>query len=232
MKTYWDHTERERAALDYDQVRDLLKFELMEKGIVDPATPQLLDESTPDVPTRKFYRVTHAKGEYGAREQFPVVFETPEQAEAFMSLKPGVSRKNWNYPGEFFERTSGLQMEVVELPTEQDHLTHRPALANAEANKKANSTAKAEHEKACREMDDALESIWGDYRSQQAQDRTHRRLIEVWERYVADCDGDEEIAMRFLRKAYSEDQIGGAFAWCEREQPGAFAAAEITAENF
>jgi hypothetical protein len=217
MKSYWDYSEKERAALSHDQVSDLLKFELMDKGVLKPESPELLDEELPEIRKTQFFRVTHA-GRY-SREPFDIAFATVENAQAFMALKPMRILSEWQYPGDFVKPSGELQIEVVELPTEQDHVAHRPRLAECKANKERNDKAKDEYNKAIKAVDDACDGIWEDFRDMQASDRSHRKVLEVWDQYVADCNGEEEIAFRFLQKAFVEDRIAEAFEWCERELP-------------
>jgi hypothetical protein len=213
MKTYWDYNESERANLTYEEVQSLQKFELMSAGILTPEPPTFQDETPPPVPTQKFYQVTHVDGVYSTPKNFGTIFRTMEDAEAFIALRPAVVESNWQFSGNYFKEVSGLQVQVVELPTEADQVAHKPRLIELKSIVESNKKLKDEYSTACKAVTDACVSMWDDYRTVTSKQHRYKKIVDTFNAYVNECDGNEEIAMRFLLKATDRETIEESFEW-------------------
>lgn len=218
VKTYWDHTEQERAAMSSDEVDALLKFALMEAGIVTPTEPTYELEDEPELPTRTYYTVSF-RTDYS--KACGIMFETVEQAQAFIDLQP--IEKGSDYLLDFKDFASRMQeMEIVtaKLPSRGDVEEHQGEIKRAKAAKEANKKKRDAYNKACNAASQATEGVWDDWHKCRRLDESNERIVATWNDYVATCEGDREIAAKFFQKAFSDhDTVSAAFSWFGEPSP-------------
>lgn len=212
MKTYWDHSEKERSELSREHVDDLLKFELMRAGVLRPETPQYEPEVTPDVKKRTVFRV---KQNYSTCD---MVFDSAEKAAQAMALCCGFHQRHYLGGLSLDGYKSGdLTIDPVEVCDEADVASQRSALELAGANKKANEAKKAEFAKACKECEAVTSGVWDDWHEQHAKARTYQKIVATFGEYRTMADGDSDIAYSFLCKAFDVEEIQKAGEWCGDE---------------
>jgi len=90
MKTYWDLSEPERAAMTRDDVARYIDAELMLKGVLAVAPLTLVDETPPALATEPYYRVGD---EYTTLD---VAFRSEADARAFLGLGPVRVTTEWS----------------------------------------------------------------------------------------------------------------------------------------
>src|SRR5579859_586132 len=90
MKTYWDLSEKERAALSREDVERYIDAELMMKGVLK-VTPLMLEPlpSAPE-PTTTYYQVST-----GSVYTLDPLFRTAADAEAFLAMRPCREGREW-----------------------------------------------------------------------------------------------------------------------------------------
>lgn len=230
MKTYWDHTEKERANLTLDQVEKLCKFELMGEGVTvvahpgePPAKPEIKD------PKITVHGVVFKGSSYHTLE---VWFHTREEAIAFSAMKP--VRVDGDYRlGEKYE-----SIDTYETQSFKEKEVYNVIDGDAfNAATKQYSAEKDSYEKALKKWKEdkdaankCCEGLWDDYTEQRDKLRDAQAVLSRWQEYVESCDGDTEIAARFLRKAYTAEQIALANDWCDSRIPMLLAAQELAAD--
>ena len=62
---------------------------------------------------------------------------------------------------------------------------------------------------------EVLDPVWEDWRDMQSILANSQQLLSVFSDYVDTCDGDEELALKFLKKAYTDKAIQDAFEFLE-----------------
>jgi hypothetical protein len=229
MLRYWDHSERERAALTAEQVEALMTVELMEKGVtkVEPPTLEAVDDVA--LPSDQFFQVLR-EGPYSSDTAFDCLFDTLEQAQAFIDLTPRFRNHDYSIGRkyDFAKVATGLKIGTVKMCREQDVVNVKARLEKAAATKSANEKSQREYNDAIREVTKATQGVWEDWRNMRNTEAVNQRVIDTYREYVKTCDGNEKMAMTFLGKAFSEGKIVDAFEWfgMELEQVEEVAAAD------
>lgn len=213
--SYWDLSERERAALTREDVEKYLAFELMAKGVgIRLTTPDLLPTPELSVKPRDYFGLT-VDGYYG----YTVLFETRDQAEQFLALRP-LCKKHDHLEDVWIDHAVPVTEEIksVSVIAPADFNLHRSALqANAKA-KAENEKRQQEYEKAVKAQEAALKGLWDDWYACGRKALDHDKVKRTWEQYVT-MAGSEELAAKFLLKVFSLTQIDEAAVWFGIEIP-------------
>ena len=213
MKRYWDYTERERSEMTSEQVEQLLAVELMEKGVARVDPPILDEVDKVEVPKRTFYGVKHA-GRYGSEEAFDCVFDTADQADAFLALKPKYRSHDYSIGAEYdTAMDSVLSLASFPLCQPQDVTNVKSRIEKSKSAKSANDKKLDDYSKALKTVTSATEGVWEDWRNLRQQTYDMRKVIVTFDEYIRICDGDRDKAKTFLLKAFSEESVGKAFEW-------------------
>lgn len=209
---YWDLTNRERSELTREDLDRFITYELMKAGVLRVQEPELEPVPVVEPVTRPYHVVTFDR--YGPA----VVFETSEQALAFVALKPRCKDRDWTTDSSFVasgEPTVTIEslMDEAEKTRLARALTERKKIEESNAKKRENYSAaqKAERE--------ALGDLLTDWEDQKANAARAKRIGDTFEEYATLCKGDREVALTFLRKAFAEDEIEEAFEWLEIKLP-------------
>ncbi len=216
MIRYWDHSEKERAALTEDQIKAMLTVEMMEKGVLNPGpSPELSTPKQADLPKTTFYRPT-CESYYGKPN---VLFTTMEDAQAFVALKPRAWQRDYQADTDYAIGAKTLSVEVIELPEEDVITTRREELRRIHAENEANKKKIEAHAEAVKKADKVTDGVWDDWHECKGKGREYGRVIATFNSYASLADGNEATARKFLAKAYPEQTIVDAFAWCEVADP-------------
>lgn len=207
MKVYSDYTEDERADLSREQVRDLLRLEMMKEGIVLPPDPGPgPDEPEVGKPDVNVY-VVKKKGRWSSDKI--AAFRTREEADRCAQSKLVEIETDYDVGDKYryLKVPQQIQVETDVVYSMEVIDRHRSALSEYK-------TAKKEHDKAVDERKEADEAaqkccdwVWEDWREQKRSKEAKRHIVDTWQRYLDDCEGDERIAAKFLRKAFAEEDI-------------------------
>ena len=215
MKTYWDYSYQERAALSEENVKSLLDVELMTKGVKKPTPPVLVEvPKSPVGAKQKFYGVV-AKGKYGSDEHFGVCFSTIEAAQKFQELLP--LRRDYDYEvGSEFEYVvpiTGMALEVIELYGQEQINEFRCELKSRKAKTESNDQATREFKKACEQSESVTKHVWEDWCRQLDRRERLQRITKTFHEYLHLTSNDAPLALTFLEKAYGGDEIAEARQW-------------------
>jgi len=212
IKTYWDHEERERAAMTREEVERFLDAELMTKGVLR-VTPLVLDEE-PEISEPK----TDPYYQIGS-----VAFPNAAAAEDFLKLGAvsvgsrylGVGYRNYITVAERIDP----DMTEKRLVSETEFANRKSDLERRAAIRDANEKRSTEHAAACKEQDKVLNGVWEDWYHCRNVDEAHRRVVSTFESYVSTAGGDRLTAARFLGKVFTFEQISDAREWCGVDIP-------------
>lgn len=217
MKTYWDHTEKERANLTHQQVEALCKFELMGEGVVvspypgeAPKKPQIDEEKT------TVYEVEWKSASYRTASLY---FDDREQALAAMELRPVYIDTDYTADAKSMVPLCDPKLSELEVYRVFDKDAYSAKLAAYKSAKNAYDAELKQYQEDKAAAERCCESLWDDYSEQREKLRQARQVADRWADYVATCDGDEKTAVRFLRKAFSGERIEAANDWCNAGIP-------------
>lgn len=208
MQTYWDLSEKERAALSREDVERYVDAELMTKGVLKVEPPK--EAAVPDPPTvsrRSYLRGRH-QSRYGTTTT-DVAFADAAAAQALLSAV--VIEEDYD-TGMKVARTIFELDEVTAVP-EDEYLRHRSALQAHKAIIEANKKARTEFAEAAKKQEAALSGLWADWTECRERDARLRKIVDTFEDYKRIAGGDVAVAARFLRKPFTEEEIAEAAKW-------------------
>lgn len=209
--SYWDLTEKERAALSAEDAEKFTAVELMAKGVLKVAPLVLQDVPDAPKPTTTVYRVKGGKYD----QKLEVAFRSMEAAQAFIELSPIVIDRE--YVGgtyvDGFRDESPREIFAEQVFSNAELLESKARLTRANEIREENRKATEEHERATKEEQTVLADIWADRRRCIEKAARMHRIKSTFEQYSEMCRGDKEIASTFLLKAFPAIDIAEAAEW-------------------
>lgn len=212
MNRYWDIEEKDRAELTEEQVKSFLDVELMEKGLVKLKSPVRQPLATIELPKVKVACVKYASDKYGAPQTLEVGFQTMEEAQAFLDLKPMMISDDWETKTKWAAPIRDASIFTEELTEHHVVLSAIVALKSNKAKDDANQKAEREYTEATKKIDEATKDVWADWQELRAKARDHQKVLDTKTEYEK-LAGDAETALKFLLKAYPQPTIEEACAW-------------------
>lgn len=210
MKTYWDLSETERAALSQEDVLRYVDAELMLKGVLK-VKPLALEEepAMPDEDARVY--VVRSKSQYG-KSEMGVAFGSIEAANAFIAMKPLRLESAWLGQESVSFVAPGADFEIAEISVYSEALKNsaHADMKRASTIRQANEKLRQEHAAALRAQEEALGGMWEDWTACRAAEAKLRAVADTFEDYRRTADGDSSVASAFLAKVYPADLINEA----------------------
>ncbi len=196
MKTYWDYSEKERTKLAEEEVRSLLDMELMVKGVKKIVAPMLKPIQEVSVNTEIWFEVDG------------VFFKDAETAQKFLALDPKKSTYEYACGYDYHYATSIEQnIEQKKLYKHQDLLNLATILKQNKQAKEENEQLTSAYEKNIKEQNKVLDAVWSDWWRCRDRACELQKIVDTKTEYLRMADGNEEIAMDFLKKIYTEEDI-------------------------
>lgn len=208
MKTYWDHSDRERSEMTEDQVRAFLDYELMALGVLKPKAPVLEAVEEVALPAKTFFRL-----KFNDWHDVNVLFVRLEDAMAVSEMQLARAENDYQAGREFGQPVSRCTVEKVELPGPESKDAARQALIVEKQRKDRNEKAQSEYAKACQAADKSCEGIWKDWYASREMADKYARIRDTMADYIKLTDGNAEMARTFLAKAFGEDDIRESEEW-------------------
>jgi len=226
MKTFNDYSELEKANLTEVEVQALLKYELMELGIVKPSEPELLPEDEAPVLQSKVYYQPYLKSYSG----LCCAFATAKEAEAFLKLNPLILESEYPSYVSTVESPKETKVESVQAISKADFSKSESQLNKAKKNKEKNETATNSYNEEVKKSNDATSYVWDEWMECGRKKKNAEKVLELYDQYLEDCEGNEEIAVRFLGKVYSVNEIRNAYEFLEQKTPSSLLISESQPE--
>lgn len=214
MKTYWDLSERERAALTREDVEKFLDAELMVKGVLASAALELVPVPTVELRRVEMYTLDNSYGSVGA----PVAFRTEEDIRTFLSLNASAIDHDWQLDSKLAIAKpipNDGEIRTISLATRQSVEAAKLTLKAIKAATEENERRKRAHEEAQHKVESALGGLWEDWYACQEKAYRVSKVVETFEKYVKLADG-ETVAAKFLAQAFTPPQIEEAEEWTQR----------------
>jgi hypothetical protein len=220
MQTYWDLSEAARAKLTREDVEKLEAVELMKKGVLKaPAEPELEPVPARPAPAVAFALAhVHRFGE--GLEPSDVVFFDAAPAKALVAAGAFVLTTDYELGHKAKVARPVIAVKELLVYTEEQARESRKILAEAKAAEERNERALERHKAAVSKEREALQGMWADWRECCAKGRELQAIVDTFQRYK-DLAGDVDVAAKFLREAFSRDEIAEAATWFDLHIPGA-----------
>lgn len=213
MKTYWDLTEAERAALTRDDVAKFIDAELMVAGVLKPAPLVLVDVPRLEIAKTTFYQVENLGHRYGSANG--VAFLCEGDARAFLALRPVEVGSDWQIGSEYrFSKPLGdSKIVAIDLASEASIEAARATLKEINAANNENDQRRRAFEEQSRKIEQTLKGLWDDWHECVRKDVEMKRVAETFREYIEITRGDHATASAFLRKAFPGEKIAEAEKW-------------------
>lgn len=203
METYWDFTEKERSLMSEQDITALLDVELMTQGVTKVIAPTLRVILPVELATTTFYEV------HG------VIFKTAAEAQSFLNLKPMHSDYDYYTAGCQYKYPKAIdgKIEAVELYQHSDLIAIKDILTKNKVAKEFNEKAQTEYEKAAKAQEKVLGGVWDDWYRCKGKAVSFQKILDTKKEYLAMTNGDEALAIEFLKKIYTDEEIVKADEW-------------------
>ena len=222
MKDWFDHTEHERADMNEDDVSRFCDGALMEAGVLKPRDPQYKEvESAEPEKTETFYEVSG------------IFFSSAEDANRFAAMHRFKTCHDWNigYDHNWVEPCEPETPTQKTFPTRNAIQLLREKLARIKEAKEHNSKEETRFQSEQKKANEVTSRIWDDYYSCQRLGQQYMGVMSTFDQYKAMTDGNRVTAFRFLQKAFTEEDIRGAFEWFDRTDEMCFDTATAEPET-
>ena len=193
------------------QVEALMSAELMEAGVIKVTAPKLLPTDMPELTGITLWGI---KSGYSVCNGFG--FRSADDAATAMALM--IPLDSEYIAGKSFvvesQKSDKLSIEKVTAHSRAEVVNNKSASELVAANTKNNETLLSEYRKAADAVIKVTQHVWGDWRECQRTAETYRKIVTTLGEYVGTCDGNREMAMTFLAKAFPQPDIDAAIEWC------------------
>jgi hypothetical protein len=232
MKNYFNLSPFQRAILKQEDLPSFFAAHLMEQGLVMPKAPAEPTLLKIDAKTTLHYQVV---------SNYTPVLVCKTIAEAEKAMKLVSFRADYDYgfgsDNRYAVPNDNLKIEQVELWTREDFNKIKSIIkANFDIQKEYDNLL-AEYNKTVKEIDTICDEIRSDYLTQVREHNAKLTLLDTFEEFIATADDNADIALKFLRKRYSDEEIQSALDWFEFEGltmtrlREAFASTQYAADN-
>lgn len=209
LQTYWDLTEKQRAALTATDVERFVDAELMTKGVLRVEPLDLLPE--PELPAEDLEVFAIRTDGY---TKLDVVFGTP--AEAQQAIKSAlhltsVYLGSTSYP--VAAPIAKAEVIAIALHSKATADAFRREFEKVGEIRRENARRKEAHDAESRKEAEALKGLWEDWHACRSKAERVGRVLATFEAYLKMADGNDQIARKFLAKAYSADVLADASEW-------------------
>lgn len=198
-KLFYDMQVADKAAYAPNEVREVVRKILMEKGIVEVEDPGEFALQKPKIKMVTYYRVG-----YGMN----VLMKSTKLAEKFFDLEPMHSTDNWNMGYAFkFARKEDRRMEQCELYDEEDLKLHAPEILEWEAQHSQWETKKSKYDTYIDGKNSVSKEIFENWKKACEENDAITKVKETYDEYMGILNNDKEKVRIFLKKAFPEEMI-------------------------
>jgi hypothetical protein len=212
MKRYWDLSKKERAHLTQEELNRFCDVHLMEEGVV--VSKLTLEEvpEEPEVPMETGYRLQHESEGYTSTTS--IVFKNEKDAATFMNLK-GLRVIVYEYETKrdclvLLERPS---IQPISMPRKVDLAEMKGSIRTINEIKDRNKAAEREYKEQLKKKEEVIQPLVDDYQECRDLDHLYETIHKTLIEYMFLAENNKDIAMGFLKKAYSEENIKNMIEW-------------------
>lgn len=221
MKSYWDLSRKERAALTAEQLERWCDVALMQAGVEKPCQPD--QHAVPEVPLdlTDVYVVSMSSRYGGGYRDVVIGFPTAELARQFMGMGALKLDTDYEVGSEINFATPVAEtgeITVRRLATAVSVADKREQLRRVKQLREVNEKAMREYRTNTEKAAEVTKAILADWNDLQSAKYIHGRVRRSRAEYLAMADGNAEVAEAFLRKTYGDDVVAEADEWGEESQ--------------
>ena len=149
-----------------------------------------------------------------------IAFRSSDDAATFAALLPASVDYEWEIGSEYpYAKQIGThEITSRHLCRHQDIVNMMSDLKDQKSRKKANKEALTNYREACNEVEKASAGVWDNWRHCRGRQREVATIATTLEDYKSLCDGDAVLANKFLKKAYSVDELEFFSEWTSPEK--------------
>lgn len=212
MKTYWDLSNKEQAALEHADMEPYIKLELMSRGVGELPSPKLKCPEKPEVPQgQDFYEVGN------------LVFVSQEDANLVAAMNKVQANYNYRVGSDvkYFEPVDYYNSVTKQnLLSREQYATVEKALAAYNEQKAAYEEEQKEYSENADKTANETREIWHDYHEKRQLADRLKLIIDVYKDYIETCEGNADMAFNFLVKRFPDpEEVVDAFEWFELDIP-------------
>lgn len=218
MRTYWDLSEKERAALAREDVEKFIDAELMTKGVLK--VQPLVLEPAPLVPEPTTTAFEIRRRGYG-QHPYALLFASAEDAHACLALRPLLVDGEY-VDGKILNALRPLddaEVVAVKLHTAAERDAHKVDMLRKAEVENENDKRQRAHDEQVRKQDEVLRGMWTDWYDCQRKAHDMQRVVDTFNDYVRIAGGARDVAGVFLLKVFAADVIAEAAEWMGGEIP-------------
>lgn len=208
MRTMFDLADREIASLSEDDVKRYCDIQLMTDGVVQPVKPK--DPGalvSPRLPPKTYWGI-----EFKWRDI--IVFEDPESAKTFLALNPSRITYDHNIGDEYkYAEPIEQSIQNIQLYNYDDMMAVKNKLVQWKADKTVFEQESKVYSEAIKQITETTAPVWKKWHECRRKLSHYQTIIRSLNEYLSLCNGDRDIAMNFLKKAFTEEEIATAFEW-------------------
>ena len=238
MKMWDEMTNRELYEMTEEEVEVMERLILAEAGIplTAPERDQELESlsairQTVHIPTAPFYEV-EARGEEGSPVKLGW-FESLDEAEKIRQAMSGIFLISTFYPKtrgySYSHSREGVAGRATEFTINEKMFPTHAALEAHGATLSVmadKATLINEYKKKFDNYNSTKRETLKPFRDKREavleEAHSYKLLISAFSEFTSLTEGNEDIALRFLRKRYSDTEIENAFEWHRRSLPPSF----------
>lgn len=201
MKSYWDLSDKERANLTEEEIKNFFPYELMAAGVVPPKEPILKEIKQLDiVPEKQFYKV-----QFNYRI---ILFDNMDDARKFAEMNSYDEDSDYKTGDKFKFATlhQNKTINVSNIYSIEQIEKYRTQLEYNKEAKESNEKALEAYKKESQAAENAVTGIWRDYFKIQNEVQRAKHILETYTSYIRIAD-NENVAFKFLEKAFSKEEI-------------------------
>ena len=203
---YYSLTAEQKANLSQDDVKAYARICAMEAGCISVPIeePEFLPEEDVRLDTNVFFRINGDDLD----NSMGIVFPTRIAAEQFIELNPIAVKSTylgggWRRSQEYTRSLTGLSVETVHLPTEQEFNRARVGLEESASNAIHNQELREKLDKRQRDYDRVTSDLWTDYRESKGRLGLLVEIRACFEEYKT-LAKDLRSAITFMKKTTYE----------------------------
>jgi hypothetical protein len=215
MNNFHNLTKKEQSSVTADELTAYEAYEMMSEGVPMLALEPPTEPVKPLVPMTKFYGVKF--GPYGGSE---MLFRTIEEAQACTELKPLKPERDYGCDLSYIGTQEKTSIETMEYATEAARDQLKEELTTYAAAKKRYDTDKAAYVKWVDTKSKILSGLRDAWYDAQRHAADMKRISDTFASYIKTATGNREIALNFLHKAYSVEQVAEATEWFDGDLAG------------
>lgn len=208
MENFFDLTTKKIASLTEAQLKHYCDIELMKAGAIKPIQPMVPTEEKIELHYVEYYSVD--------LDYTKILFEKIEDADAFVKMNPKKADKLYDFPEPHnwsAKAPYNVNIERFKCVSHDDIHKYKGIIIKQKEERKKYDELLKEFNNATESSIEVTQEVWNKYYEACRIENKMKEIQRTWNEYFRLSEDNEEVAMNFLKKAYSEEEINSMFEW-------------------